>query len=283
MPIVHPFDSLTLPLSISDLKTIAEQYASSVSIRMQRKYQSSIRIECIDTSKSKRIRIGYVSGDLMGTHPLLHLMKSVFYMHDIEKFDVFVYALNPDDLSPERRKLANSSDHVTFRDLSDLDSLQACNAIRADQCDILINLNGYAGTVKSAEIFSLRPSPLCLSYMGFPGTMGADWVDYIVADGTVLPEHLAGCYTERVLALPNCYFVNDYRQSLGAINALEAPLPTRESLGLPEIGTVMCNFNRLHKLDPITFGHWLEVLKEVKGVVLWLLDGGAVTCKNLRK
>jgi protein O-GlcNAc transferase len=196
----------------------------------------------------------------MGTHPLTHLMQSVFSMHNSSVIELYIYALNSNDGSTERSRI-ESTPGAVFTDLSSASSSEAAATIAAHGCDILINLNGYAGTVKSAEIFAQRPCPLSISYMGYPGTMGAVFTDYLLADATVVPPLLRSHYSERVIALPHCYFVNDYRQSELAKQAIEDPPPSRVEVGLPVDPnvTVLCNFNRLHKLDPATFELWMQV------------------------
>eukprot|EP00611_Tribonema_gayanum_P030620 TRINITY_DN8583_c0_g1_i2.p1 TRINITY_DN8583_c0_g1~~TRINITY_DN8583_c0_g1_i2.p1 ORF type:complete len:680 (-),score=259.14 TRINITY_DN8583_c0_g1_i2:23-2062(-) len=288
MPVIHPFDALSRPLTAADNRVIATQYARSVSARMAAEEAAAAHTRSLEAppppqpSRSReraaqtppppqpqrRIRIAYVTGDLMGTHPLTHLMQSVFGLHDAARFEVRVYALCADDGSRERSHVRANVEHGggALVDLSALPAHAAAAALRGDACDVAINLNGYAGTVKSAEIFALRPAPLCVSYMGFPGTMGADWVDYLLADETVVPRHLRAHVSERLLAMPHCYFVNDYRP-----------------LGLPDDAIVVCNFNRLHKLDPVTFAQWMELLREVPRAVLWLLDGGAAARENLHR
>jgi protein O-GlcNAc transferase len=195
----------------------------------------------------------------MGTHPLTHLMQSVFSMHDSTAIELYIYALNSNDGSPERKRIESTTGAV-FTDLSSASASEAAATIAAHSCDILINLNGYAGTVKSAEIFAKRPCPLSISYMGYPGTMGAVFTDYLLADATVVPPQLRSHYSERIIALPHCYFVNDYRQSELAKQAIEDPPPARFEVGLPVDPTVivLCNFNRLHKLDPATFQLWMK-------------------------
>jgi protein O-GlcNAc transferase len=200
------------------------------------------------------------TGDFMGTHPLTHLMQSVFSMHNSTSIELYIYALNSNDGSAQRSAIESTAGAV-FTDLSSASASEAAATIAAHACDVLVNLNGYAGTVKSAEIFAQRPCPLSISYMGYPGTMGATFTDYLLADTTVVPQQLRQHYSERIIALPHCYFVNDYRQSQLVKRAIEDPLPSRVESGLPVDPnvTVLCNFNRLHKLDPATFQLWMQV------------------------
>eukprot|EP00904_Undaria_pinnatifida_P003604 jgi/Undpi1/13244/HiC_scaffold_8.g02906.m1 len=355
-PALHPFDSLSAPLSIGDCFAVAQQQSRAIlaeasgtrgvkpetSERDGRPRQRRRRPLAAASSRDSRgrVRLGFVSGDLMGTHPLTHLMQSTFGMIDPDQFEVFLYALNPDDGSAQRRRMEKEVEH--FRDLSALTALEAATAISQDGVGVLVNLNGYAGTAKSADIFALGPAAVAVSYMGFPGTMGSsDMVDYVLADGIVIPKEMRRFYAEKVLEMPNCYFVNDYRQSEMAV--MDAPAPNRADHALPPqravssdsrgrpvgdalqaarlhsggqrdnrdqapkqggeeeaqqggggggdenrgagggVGVVLCNFNRLHKIDPHTFGAWMEVLRTVPGTVLWLLDGGETARANLRR
>ncbi|CBJ28382.1 UDP-N-acetylglucosamine--peptide N-acetylglucosaminyltransferase, family GT41 [Ectocarpus siliculosus] len=416
-PALHPFDSLSAPLSIGDCLAVAQQQTSGVlsearggnsgprgrdeekrilgeegvggvqgqSLRQFHSGFSSPSSSPLLRDERGRVRLGYVSGDLMGTHPLTHLMQSTFGMHDRDSFEVFLYALNPDDGSAPRRRMEREVEN--FRDLSMMTAGEAAAAIADDGVGVLVNLGGYAGTVKSADIFALRPAAVAVSYMGFPGTMGSsEMVDYILADAVVVPPELRRFYSEKVLDMPHCYFVNDYRQSERGV--IDSPAPERADHGLslpppppwplppateedkegggiltaaaaasgaaplvrdgrdygvggrsrrathrrrdgggpggghngeraaawsPVPGrwrrgggrgtmkeqgalenvsreregegdgrrVVLCNFNRLHKLDPHTFGAWMEVLRTVPGTVLWLIDGGETARTNL--
>lgn len=276
-PLVHPFDALSLPLDPSDLRGLSEQYAACFDTD---RLAVSTSASAIRPKEATHIRLGYVSGDFMASHPLLQLMKSVFSCHNKDRFEIFIYALNGDDGSDARARIESAA--TVFRDLSQATAEEAADLIKADGCDILINLGGYAGTRRCSEIFCQRPAPLAVSYMGFPGTMGAKWIDYMIADSVVIPPKQRQHYSEAIIYVPHSYFVNDYRQCLEAQKAVSAPLPSRADHGLPEDAVVLCNFNRLHKLDPNTFKQWTKVLEEVPSAVLWLLYESEEATANLR-
>ncbi|CAM9927499.1 unnamed protein product, partial [Ectocarpus fasciculatus] len=225
-PALHPFDSLSAPLSIGDCLAVAQQQTRGVLaeargsdsvpqvgkeeereetegvgwVQGQRMRQFHTGLSSSSSSlrdERGRVRLGYVSGDLMGTHPLTHLMQSTFGMHDRKSFEVFLYALNPDDGSEQRRRMEGEVEN--FRDLSMMTAAEAAAAIEDDGVGVLVNLGGYAGTVKSADIFALRPAAVAVSYMGFPGTMGSrEMADYILADAVVVPPDLRRFYSEKV-------------------------------------------------------------------------------------
>lgn len=174
-----------------------------------------------------------------GNHPLAHLMQSVFGMHDRSRFEVFCFAVTPDDGSIWRRKIQSEVEH--FTDISALPHGDAARLISSHRIHVLINLNGYTKGARN-EIFALRPAPVQVSYMGFCGTMGADYVQYIVVDESVVPKNLTQHYSEVPVYMPHCYFVNDHKQS--AAECLDKRLlPTRQRYGIPDSKFVFANFN----------------------------------------
>ena len=192
-----------------------ELYSSSSSQREQQVSSQSTKTKneqmAVVAAKQKppRIKIGYVSSDI-GNHPLSHLLQSVFGLHDRDIYDVYIYALTPDDRSEWRASIERDVEH--FRDITQLTSGDAARLINADGIDILFNLNGYTKGSRN-EIFALRPAPIQVSFMGFCGTMGADYIQYMVADKFVIPDKYREHYTENIINMPFSYFVNDHRQS----------------------------------------------------------------------
>jgi predicted O-linked N-acetylglucosamine transferase (SPINDLY family) len=140
----------------------------------------------------------------------------------------------------------------------------AADQIRAEEIDILVNLNGYFGA-ESMGIFARRPAPLQVNYLGFPATLGAPYIDYILADRIVIPEAEQDFYTEKVAYLPDAYQVNDFKRPIAGTN------PGRAACGLPDQAFVFCNFNHIYKLTPKMFAAWMDILKAVENSVLWLL------------
>jgi protein O-GlcNAc transferase len=221
-------------------------------------------------SSGRRIRIGYVSSDFRD-HPMGHMTAPLFEHHDRTRFELFAYALSPDDGSEYRRRIAAACDHCS--DVSAQGDDQVADAIRDDAVDVLVNLNGYTTGHRTA-LFALRPAPVQVSYFGFAATMGAPFMDYLIADGVVVPETEAQWYAESLVWLPHCYFSADSAEPVPSA-------PDRRTAGLPERGIVFCDFNQHAKITPEVFAAWMRILGRVPGSVLWLLSGGGDA--NLRR
>lgn len=266
LPSVQPFHSLVYPMSLRGMKRLAQCYAHRVERNILLLSQKPSFAPPVRNSM-ERLRVGYVSSDF-GNHPLAHLMQSVFGMHDRSKYEVFCYAISADDGSQWRRKVSSEVEH--FRDLSAVPSpAAAAQMIAQDRIHVLVNLNGYTKGARN-EIFALRPAPVQVSYMGFCGTTGAPHVDYFVVDRSVVPSVLREEYTEALVFLPHCYFVNDHAQS--ARDVLDpGRKPTRTQYGIPEDKVIFANFNQLYKIDPRTFAVWCRILRQVPNSALWLL------------
>jgi len=219
-----------------------------------------------------RIRLGYLTADIWD-HPTAHLAYGLFAGHDRSRFDVFLYSYGPDDGSAYRRKLAGDAEH--FVELAGLDTLTATQRIADDSIDILVDLKGHTMDAW-LEIMALRPAPIQLHWLGFPGSIGAEFLDYFIADPLVLPRGSADPYSEKIVLLPHCYQINDDRQAIG-------PMPSRTEAGLPENALVLCCFNHAHKIEPAMFDLWMGLLRGVPGSVLWLLGGPAALENNLRR
>lgn len=248
LPSVQPFHSLAYDFSMEAMLQIARRYAErarqSVALLDMPPFRYRAR------KPRQRIRLGYVSSDF-GNHPLSHLMQNVFGMHDRDVFEVFCYALSPDDSTQWRRTIMAGAEH--FKDISSLNAPDSAKLIHADGIHILVNLNGYTKGGKN-EIFALRPAPIQVSYMGFCGSMGSDYIDFIVADHVVLPpEHVRPeTVTESVVYMPHSYFVTDHKQSFPEIMD-ESRLPSRSKYNLPQDKFIFANFGQLYKIDPQVF------------------------------
>lgn len=222
--------------------------------------------------------VGYVSSDF-GNHPLSHLMQSVFGLHDRSKFEVTCYALAGSDQSTWRDKVELEAEH--FKDISLLHASDAAQLIYNDGIHILINLNGYTRGSKN-EIFALHPAVVQMQFMGFCGTMGADYINYMIADPQVVPSQYRQFYSEKMIYMPHSYFVNDHKQSArevlddGCVSKMD-----RAKYGISEDKFVFCNFGQLYKIDPVTFASWMSILKRVPNSVLWLLRFPPVAEQNL--
>ena len=218
-----------------------------------------------------RLRLGYLSADYH-EHATAYLIAELFERHDRTRFEIFAYSSGPDDDSPMRRRLLAALDHfVPIRALSDR---AAAERIRADGIDILVDLKGYTKGMR-AGILALRPAPVQAGFLGYPGTSGAPFVDWLIADPVVVPPEHRPYYSERLALLPHCYQPND---SLRPIAEPES----RAAYGLPEDAFVFCCFNSTYKLTPVYFDIWIRLLHRVPGSVLWLFASNPWSEFNLR-
>jgi predicted O-linked N-acetylglucosamine transferase (SPINDLY family) len=221
-----------------------------------------------------KIRIGYVAGEFR-EQALSFVTAGLFEHHDKSRFEVIAFSNDgPNDGAMRRRLVAAFDKFIEINTLSDA---EAAARVRAEEIDILVNLNGYFGAQRSG-LFALRPAAVQVSYMGFPATLGAPYIDYVLADRMVVPEDERRFFDEQVVYLPDTYWVNDSRR------AIADRVPSRAECGLPETGFVFCNFNNSYKLLPATFALWLRVLEQVPGSVLWLWQGtNPVFADNIRR
>ncbi|MDP2639859.1 MAG: tetratricopeptide repeat protein [Betaproteobacteria bacterium] len=220
-----------------------------------------------------RLRLGYVSADFHG-HPTMHLMRSFFALHDRARFEVFAYSMGPDDGSEYRREAVRSVDR--FIDIRAEPAPVSAGRIRRDGIDILIDLKGFTHEARP-EIFALRPAPLQVAWLGYPGSTGRGLNDYAIVDRVVAPPELAGDYGEKLVWMPNSYQVNDYRQPVAEER------PGRAALGLPATGFVYACFNKVYKIEPPVFSAWMRILTRVPGSVLWLYAGKSGARTNLAR
>jgi predicted O-linked N-acetylglucosamine transferase (SPINDLY family) len=264
-----PFACVALPLPVSpaELKIVADRYARQIMAAVK-------PLPPIDGIDGKRpIRVGYLSADFHN-HATAHLMLGLFGRHDRRYFSIHAYSLGADDGSHYRQRIVADCD--AFTDLSMLSDREAAERIRADGIDVLIDLKGYTGGARP-WVLACRPAPIQVNYLGYPGTMGSGFMDYIVADPVVLPPEEFADYGEAPVLLPHCYQVNDSDQPIAE------DAGTRAGHGLPEDGFVFCCFNSPYKIEPTVFALWMRLLQAVPGSVLWLFAGDPLATENLRK
>jgi protein O-GlcNAc transferase len=211
------------------------------------------------------------SGDFC-RHATALLMAELFERHDKSQFEIIAYSHGPDDRSELNLRLRESFEG--FVDIRAMTDDEAARRIKAHKTDILVELKGYTKGARTG-IAARRPAPV--QVMGFPGTMGADFIDYVIADPVVLPMSQQALYSERIVHLPHCYQPNDTKRLIANIT------PTRADCGLPDEGFVFCSFNNSYKITPAFFDIWIRLLKAVPGSVLWLLDGNSLVKDNLRR
>jgi protein O-GlcNAc transferase len=220
----------------------------------------------------ERIRLGYLSGDFH-QHATACLMAELFECHDRDRFEVFAYSYGPDDNSPMRARLNSAFDR--FVEIRGLSHREAARSIHADKVDILVDLKGYTHHARPA-IPAFRPAPVQVSYLGYPGTMGADFIDYVIVDPFVVPDSQQAFFLERLVHLPGSYQVNDRRREVTSART------SRQDWGLPAEGLVFCSFNNSYKISPAIFDVWMRLLRSVPGSVLWLLEANELVRGNLR-
>jgi predicted O-linked N-acetylglucosamine transferase (SPINDLY family) len=219
-----------------------------------------------------RIRIAYVSADFRH-HAVSFLIVGMLESHDKSRFDVTAISLGPSDNSEIGQRSKGSFAH--FVDATTLSDVEIASLIKKTEIDILIDLSGFTKGGRT-NVFALRPAPIQVNYLGYPGTMGASYIDYIIADQTVIPNELRKFYSEKIAFLPNTYQAND-RKRMISDKAF-----TRSDLGLPSQGFVFCCFNNNYKITPGVFECWMRILRQVEDGVLWLVASDKAVEKNLR-
>jgi predicted O-linked N-acetylglucosamine transferase (SPINDLY family) len=265
-PIVSPHSLLALPFTPAELLSAAQHW-----VRRQIRSPSPLP-PARPSLVEGRLRIAYLGSDFR-THALANLLSEVIETHDRSRFEVFGYSFGPDDRSPARARFARAFDR--FVDIRAETSEATAQRIRDDRIGVLFDTGGYVLNARS-EIFALRPAPIQINAIGFPGTLGAPWYDYILGDAFVTPPDQEPHFAERFMLLPHCYLPGDGKRTIDAA-------PTRAQCGLPDAGFVFCCFNASYKILPDVFAIWMLLLAEVPGSVLWLLETNAQATANLRR
>jgi protein O-GlcNAc transferase len=218
------------------------------------------------------IRLAYLSADFH-EHVTATLMVEMFERHDRDRFEITAVSFGPDDSSAMRARLTKAFDR--FHDARQQSDRDVAELLRRWEIDIAVDLGGYTSGARP-WVLAHRPAPVQVKYMGYPGTSGSDFIDYIIADRMVVPADQQAFFSEKVAALPDTLWVTDTKR------AIAAP-PTRAETGLPENGFVFCCFNHNWKITPDLFDVWMRLLTQVDGSVLWLLEGNASIRDNLHK
>jgi predicted O-linked N-acetylglucosamine transferase (SPINDLY family) len=222
--------------------------------------------------RQKRIKLAYVSADFR-EHPVSYLLAELFEIHDRSRFELFGISIGPHAPGAMASRVATAFDHfVQARDLTDR---EIAEHLHREGIAIAVDLMGHT-TYSRPGIFSLRPCPVQVNYLGYPGTVGADFLDYLIADAYVVPPAMERCYAEKIVRLPDTFLCNDSKRSA------VTDAPGRVAAGLPPEGVVYCCFNNPAKFSPGTFELWMQVLREVPRSVLWLPAGHSTLEANLR-
>ena len=262
---VPPFYLFSTPASASDQLLCARQWIRQISPPPEAVFAHKPFVG------KERIRLGYLSADFH-QHATAQLMAELFERHNRDRFEVLAYSYGPDDNSPMRARLNSAFDR--FVDIRALSHREAARLIQEDKVYILVDLKGYTHHARPA-ISAYRPAPVQVSYLGYPATMGADFIDYIIVDPFVVPASQQPFFSERLVHLPGSYQVNDRKREMAT------PL-SRQDCGLPAEGLVLCSFNNSYKISPAFFDIWMRLLGSVPGSVLWLLEANELVKGNLR-
>jgi protein O-GlcNAc transferase len=263
--VIEPFIYLALSDDPADLHKCAQTYARS-------RFPAQPVQAANPSRRPGRIRIGYVCGEFR-TNATLYLMAGLFEAHDKSQFEIIAFDNGGGDASPLRARFEAAVEKIV--DINGLSDAEAAARIRDEAIDILVDLNGYSGNQR-VGIFSHRPAPRQVEYLAYAGTLGTDFMDYILADKIVIPETEAAHYSEKIAWLPYSYQVNDDKRAI-------AKSSSRAEAGLPEQAFVFCNFNHVGKFTPASFSRWLRLLGEIPGSVLWLLRPDAIAARNLAR
>ena len=242
-------------------------------IYVNKKYPQSHVLSKIERyPKHKKVRIGYFSADFRD-HPVSHLTAELYETHDRDQFEIYAFSFGADTKDEMNLRIKAGVDH--FHDVRTMSHKDVAILARSIELDIAVDLGGYTQNSRTG-IFAMSVAPIQISWIGYPGTMGANYYDYLVADETIIPEKNQKYYSEKIVYLPN-YQINDSKQSPSAT------IFTRKDLGLPETGFVFCCFNNTFKITPTTFDGWGRILEQVDGSVLLIYADNESAKLNLTK
>ncbi|MCF6323328.1 MAG: tetratricopeptide repeat protein [Gammaproteobacteria bacterium] len=228
------------------------------------------RLGTVPELVSGRVKIGYFSSDLR-QHVVAQLIVELFELHDRDKFEVFAFSHGPEDVSELSERLVKAVDH--FMPVGHLSDSDVAHLIQQQGIAILIDLNGHSKGART-RILAMRPAPIQIHYLGYIGTMGANFIDYVVVDKTAVPAEMQPFFSEKLLQLP-CYMVHD------SLRVIASETMTRAEAGLPEGGFVYCCFNNSYKITPKVFDIWMRCLLVVPDSVLWLVEESDALQRNL--
>ena len=264
--VINPFPLLALIDDPEIQRKTAEIYA--------KRYPQSHVLSTIERyPKHKKIRIGYFSADFKN-HPAAYLAAELYEIHDRNRFEIHAFSYGPDTQDEMNLRIKAGVDH--FHDVRTMSYEDTATLARLVELDIAVDLGGFTQDCRP-NIFAEGSAPIQVSYLGYPGTMAVDYMDYLIADRTLIPEEKQHHYSEKIVYMPNSYQVNVSKRSVSEDSLL------RHELGLPNTGFVFCCFNNNFKITPTTFAGWMRILKAVEDSVLWLLKDNHNTAKNLKK
>jgi predicted O-linked N-acetylglucosamine transferase (SPINDLY family) len=266
------FTSLALPLTPAQHLAVARTWANDT-MRQVQNSRRQLGLQFDRSRRHDRIRIGYVSQDFRN-QAMGHLTRSMYGLHDRSRFEIFGYSVRKDDGSSYRKTIAASCDH--FADIHNVSALEAARRIYADEIDIMVDLMGFTEGNRMT-ITALHPAPVTVGFLRFPGSSGADFVDYMFTDRITTTPEDQKYYPEQLVFLPNCYQPNDWTQEIDA-----SPI-TRAEVDLPADAFVFSCFNNHYKIEPFIFSLWMRILHQVPNSVLWLMGFNSPMQVNLKR
>jgi len=240
---------------------VAKTWADKIGVSV--KSQEKFTFDKKKLSKKKKIRIAYISSDFQQKHPIAHLVKDFFSSHDRKRFEVYAYTFEntfTKKKNPLGCQIINGFDK--HKDITNLTYRQTADLIKKDSIDILVDLKGFTESARP-QIFAYRPAPIQITYLGFPGSTGADFFDYTIADKILVPEIMSMFYSEKIIYMPDCYQINSPR-------IVSSKKFTKKSQKLPANKFVFVSFNSPIKINSITFKAWMKILRNVPDSILWL-------------
>ncbi len=264
-PLSLPYAIVAIPSSPAEQLQCAKRY-----VQEQPAYPPLWRGEVY---AHDRLRVAYLSADF-NEHPTAYLTAGLFEQHDKSRFEITALSFGQNDNSPARRRLQAAFEH--FIDVGRNSDQDIAALMRSSEIDIAVDLMGFTKDNRLG-VLARRAAPIQVNYLGYPGTTGAPYMDYILADGTVIPEHHDAFYAERVVRLPATYQINDNRREIGRRT------PTRGECGLPDNAFVFCCFNNPQKIMPEIFDIWMRLLRATDNSVLWLYAGNSRAAANLHQ
>jgi protein O-GlcNAc transferase len=264
-PVCRPFVFVAVPSSPSQQAECARLFAD-------REHPPRQPLAGAPRQRHDKIRIAYLSADFRD-HAVAYLIAGMLEHHDRGRFATTAIAWGPDDNSEMRARIKQSSEFIDVTGESDAG---IADLMRGKEIDIAVDLMGFTQHSRTA-ILAMRPAPIQVSHLGYVGTMGTKYIDYLIADRIIVPDDKREFYSEKIVYMPNSFQPNDRQRRIGT-NAV-----TRAEAGLPQDGFVFCCFNNCYKITPAVFDSWMRILRQVNGSVLWLVGEGAMSESNLRR
>ena len=262
------------PFSLLSIIDDPELQRKSAKIYVNAKYpKNNVLPKIKHQAKNAKIQIGYFSADFRD-HAVSQLTAELYELHDRGQFEIHAFSFGPDTKDEFNLRVKAGVDH--YHDVRSLSDMSVVLLSRSEKIDIAVDLGGFTKNSRT-QIFAMQAAPIQVNYLGYSGTMASDYMDYIIADHTIIPEDKKHHYSESIVYLPYSYMVTDSKIKKPKMQF------TREDAGLPLKGFIFCCFNQHYKIAPATFMVWMRILKQVKGSILWLSEANSVIISNLKK